>query len=74
MQLKCIDEPIPMLFIRKEECCGCMACLAICSKEAIKSEEDNEGFKYPYIDTSICVGCNMCIKICPMKIIKLNSE
>jgi len=28
---------IPVLYKRKEECCGCTACYAICPKEAIKA-------------------------------------
>ena len=30
----------PVLYKRKEECCGCTACYAICSKEAISMVED----------------------------------
>ena len=41
---------IPVLYKRKEECCGCTACYAICPKEAIYMEEDEEGFEYPKID------------------------
>lgn len=28
--------------------------------------EDNEGFKYPFIDQSICVDCGICEKVCPV--------
>ena len=30
------EKEIPILYNRKEECCGCTACLAICPKEAIR--------------------------------------
>lgn len=41
---------IPVLYKRKEECCGCTACYAICPKKAIFMVEDEEGFEYPQID------------------------
>lgn len=34
---------IPVLYNRKEECCGCTACYAICLKDAISMVEDEEG-------------------------------
>ena len=40
----------PVLYTRKEDCCGCTACYAICPKEAISMVEDEEGFGYPQID------------------------
>ena len=52
---------------RKEECCGCTACYAICPKDAIFMEEDEEGFEYPQIDESKCVCCYQCIKVCPIR-------
>jgi len=60
-------KPIPILFNRKEDCCGCTACYAICPKQAIKMVEDEEGFEYPLIDGNKCVGCGMCLKVCPIK-------
>ena len=61
------EKKIPVLFARKEECCGCTACYAICPKGAIKMQEDEEGFEYPYINEEICVRCGMCLKVCPIK-------
>lgn len=63
-------EEIPRLYQRKEDCCGCTACLAICSKDAITMETDEEGFDYPKIDSEKCVRCYMCIKVCPIKDVK----
>lgn len=37
-------KEVPVLYKRKEECCGCTACYAICPKEAISMVEDEEGF------------------------------
>lgn len=58
-------KELPILYKRKEECCGCTACYAICPKEAISMVEDEEGFEYPQIDESKCVRCYQCLKVCP---------
>lgn len=71
-----MEKKIPVLYNRKEECCGCTACYAICSKGAIRMEEDEEGFEYPLIDENKCVGCFQCIRVCPLKgkCVKLRSR
>ena len=61
------NRPVPVLYKRKEECCGCTACYAICPKDAIRMVSDEEGFDYPIIDENVCVRCGMCLKVCPMK-------
>ena len=65
-------KEIPVLYNRKEECCGCTACYAICPKEAISMVEDEEGFKYPQIDESKCVHWYQCLKVCPFKVKQSN--
>ncbi len=65
-------KKIPVLYDKKEECCGCTACYAICKIRAIHMEEDEEGFNYPQIDESKCVRCYQCLAVCPIK--KLNNE
>ena len=57
----------PVLFNKKNECCGCTACFAICPKRAITMIEDEEGFEYPYINTEKCIKCYMCTNVCPIK-------
>lgn len=57
-------EAIPVLFDRKEACCGCGACLNICPKEAILMKEDEYGFFYPVIDEERCIRCGQCRKVC----------
>lgn len=61
------DRSIPELYRRKEECCGCSACYAICSKNAISMIADEEGFEYPKINENKCIKCYMCLQVCPFK-------
>ena len=62
-----LEKKYPVLFSRKEECCGCTACFAVCSKKAIEMIEDEEGFLYPNVDNELCVKCYVCLSVCPMK-------
>ncbi len=61
------ERDFPILFNRKEECCGCTACYSICSQKAITMITDEEGFEYPQIDREKCIKCYQCIKVCPLK-------
>lgn len=63
-------KDILILYERKEECCGCTACFAICPKSAITMEPDEEGFLYPVVDGERCVRCNQCLNVCPIKTAK----
>lgn len=49
---------------KKEECCGCTACMNACPTSAIKMKEDEEGFLYPVINEESCIHCNLCRKVC----------
>lgn len=55
------------LYTRKEECCGCSACVNICQKHAIHMEQDEKGYLYPAIAQELCVDCRLCEKVCPLK-------
>lgn len=57
----------PILFIDKENCCGCAACYSICPQNAISMVLDEEGFEYPLINDELCINCKQCIKVCPIK-------
>lgn len=48
----------------KSLCCGCEACVQICAHNAIVMQEDNEGFRYPFVDSKQCVECGLCEKVC----------
>ncbi len=58
---------LPVLFERKALCCGCTACFAVCSKNAITMEPDEEGFDYPVINEEKCIRCYVCATVCPIK-------
>lgn len=47
------------------ECCGCSACVNICSKHSLTMQPDHEGFLYPVKDTTSCIDCGLCEKVCP---------
>ena len=52
------------MLAKKSECCGCSACNSICSHDAIKMIENEEGFPYPIIDETtvlimVCVERNV---------------
>ncbi len=57
-------KELPVLFNRKEECCGCTACYAICPQNAISMQVDEEGFDYPIINALKCIRCYCCINVC----------
>lgn len=65
-----MEKQIPVLYKKKEECCGCTACYAICPKDAISMVEDKEGFEYPQIDENKCIRCYKCIKVCSINVAK----
>lgn len=55
-----MEREIPVLYKRKEECCGCTACYAICPKEAISMIEDEEGFEYGRKNNHIALTPTQC--------------
>lgn len=52
--------------LKKEDCCGCNACVQRCPKQCITMQEDAEGFLYPRVDTDMCIECGICEKVCPV--------
>lgn len=45
----------------KKECTGCAACMAVCPKQCITMQEDEEGFLYPLADKNVCNNCGAAI-------------
>jgi len=58
----------------KNECFGCEACVQVCGKQAIEMFEDEEGFRYPKIDTVACINCGLCRKVCPFDNMPIKHE
>lgn len=48
----------------KADCCGCTACMSICTHRAITMKPDALGFLYPEINTDKCTNCGLCEKVC----------
>lgn len=51
----------------KEYCCGCGACVSICSHNAITMNPDALWFDYPRIDNLKCIDCGLCMDVCQFK-------
>ncbi|SEI84959.1 4Fe-4S dicluster domain-containing protein [Propionispira arboris] len=60
-------KPLPKIYSKRENCCGCTACYAICPVKAIVMKPDKEGFLYPVVDASQCIRCYRCIDVCVFK-------
>lgn len=56
-----------IVYAKKEDCCGCTACMSICPNDAITMVADEEGFLYPHINDDLCNECQLCIQICPFR-------
>lgn len=46
------------------KCCGCTACAAVCTRNAITMKPDVLGFLYPVVDEEMCTNCGLCEKVC----------
>ena len=49
----------------KTECFGCEGCKQVCGVGAISMVEDDEGFRYPQVNSEKCINCGLCRKVCP---------
>ena len=54
------------LQIKKEDCTGCLACVAVCPANAINIEIDSKGFSVPKVNEDLCLHCNLCNRTCPI--------
>lgn len=46
-------------------CTGCGLCSEKCPQKCISMEENEEGFRFPKINSEFCVNCGLCHNICP---------
>lgn len=61
------EKDLPVLYEKRENCCGCTACFAVCPVQAIKMLPDEEGFLYPVVDAEGCTRCYKCLSVCVFK-------
>jgi coenzyme F420-reducing hydrogenase beta subunit len=57
-------ECVTVADIPRAVCCGCSLCAAVCPKECIRYEPDEEGFTYPVVEVAKCVRCGACLLRC----------
>ena len=50
--------------INPSNCCGCTACMSVCTHNAITMRPDVLGFQYPLVDETKCIDCGLCDKVC----------
>lgn len=55
-------------------CTGCMACVNVCTHNAISMQPDDEGFLRPEISQDLCRDCGLCSKICPVNLKVLKAK
>ena len=46
-------------------CTGCSTCSVKCPRNAIRMQQDSEGFFRPFIDNNLCIECQCCKQVCP---------
>ena len=46
-------------------CYGCGVCGVVCPQNAIRMEDNAEGFAMPVVDRDRCIKCSLCEKACP---------
>ena len=61
-----------ILIDKKNECCGCTACMNVCPTNAIKFEMDEQGFLYPNVNIDRCIECGACEDVCDFRKEKSN--
>lgn len=52
----------------EKDCVGCLACVAVCPKDAISLKRTDFDGQVPYINKEKCVGCGKCEQVCKYKL------
>lgn len=53
--------------VDSDKCIGCSACCYVCNNNAIKIEENKEGFFAVKLNKDKCISCGRCAKVCPIQ-------
>lgn len=56
-----------MTLAEEQECVGCMACFAVCVKDAISIVVTQDGYEVPKINSEKCIQCGKCQAVCVAK-------
>ena len=51
-------------------CTACGACIQVCPKQCIAMKENDDGYCYPAINSSMCIECGRCETVCPINFIQ----
>lgn len=46
------------------QCTSCQMCAAVCHRNAISIEMNEDGFYVPVVNEYACISCGLCIKVC----------
>lgn len=57
-----------------DNCTGCCLCQNVCPTNAISMRENQEGFIYPFVESSKCVECGKCLRYCPVENPEYNND
>lgn len=55
-----------MILANIQDCTACMACVDICSHQALSATIDSNGYYKILTDKNACINCGLCSKICPV--------
>ena len=55
-----------MILANIKDCTACMACVDICSHQALSATIDANGYYKVLTNKNACVSCGLCSKICPI--------
>jgi NAD-dependent dihydropyrimidine dehydrogenase PreA subunit len=62
-----------MVYIDRERCTGCGACVEVCPSGAIRLVEGITG-RYAEVNQALCRECQACEQVCPEEAIRVEAE